>query len=928
MKLAIILALLAIPLGATITLDATCGGGCKNDITATSVSSISIAYTACAGCTAIIDIFWVTTGANAVAADITSVVDTVGGSNVFTARKVCATDGSCSNADNAIVGIAHYSILSNSGGSFTATVTFAATMAFVVVHQVSVHSDVGTLAVDATGAISGASSATPSMTTSGNLSASTQFIDAYFLGHSGAGPVTAGTGYTAVLPPLVQGDMHEYKIGGTSGTTETATMNQFGGTPGEFVGVMVTYKEPGGNPCSGVSPTTLSYTIPVDGPSPPAQAISLTRTGVAYTLSNFGGAETVRNVANTTSGTANDTLYAYINGNVNYQASPGSGSTGFDITYAGDTACSITMTYTLVARTNPTYRNLTGSAISTGTSNGEWVHNDHDLIAASAIGSIPGGTTNLLPANGSTVTTPIFNAVGRTCSPVNHVVWYSSFQPMNSDESILYSLGPGGTHWAITYPACVAHQFATFSPTITGIPFPDRFVNNVFYYRSTNTFQKVVYNTSTFAITSTTTVYTFTGADTINTGDTQGMSPDGYISFFANKSHAGDAAHPQLCSIQLSATTPSATEACRDASLEMPNTVSAGVNFTMLTPGFDSRTNKHYIFTNPNAQSAGNNYGGVYSFTPGASVLTFEYYLGIKPEWTRVPASPAANFTSMSCTNALATSSGDPCIDPNQHADVVQDSAGRQYYVPIGGKQDPSVPAAPIIDLSTGANMTLAKAAGGGLDWGFTFLDVANGGVDIGCQRDWCLVYHTDGGPNAYSILSAVANGANTDVTFTAPPTDITTGQPARFVSIAGCTGINGSWAGGSISKSGSVVTIAGVNPTGSCTGSTGFGFNNNYPATSSYRNEVNLFKVSNGSPTTVLRIGNTLGQRFLTGGANGDGYYEQICSLSPRATYVLCNVNGGDVDQGHILVFQTGIIPAGTQMTGRTAVGGKTTLQ
>lgn len=132
--------------------------------------------------------------------------------------------------------IAIYDETISSGGNITFTASFSSSVYYA---RLSVSSWTGTTAAlaDQTGSHANAAGAAANVTTSGNLTASNQLLFAATAVQSGT--VGLSTGWTVVNLTGASGNADEYLIGGTIGSTVTAT---FTSSTAASVSVIATYK--------------------------------------------------------------------------------------------------------------------------------------------------------------------------------------------------------------------------------------------------------------------------------------------------------------------------------------------------------------------------------------------------------------------------------------------------------------------------------------------------------------------------------------------------------------------------------------------------------------------------------------------------------------------------------------------------------------
>jgi hypothetical protein len=662
-----------------------------------------------------------------------------------------------------------------------------------------------------------------------------------------------------------------------------------------------------------ISTQTLNFTaspnlLPSYGPRPAAQTVTVTPSS-PNTWSLTGGTySTGFDVNGNQSGTGTATVYVYVSGFADQRGAATGLTDTVNFTISGN-SCPLTINYTVVAQLPVALTNNLGIPDSSlpGTSTGGAVFNATDLIPASLIGSIPGGS-NLLPAQGSSITLPVFGTQMWNCSPANYATLYSSVKVMNSTDNVIYMTNTsGGSSHFLTFPGCVDNP-VTFSPAPTISTFPFMWArdgtNNVGYYMSGNQLEKVVVNLGTFGLT-TTNPYSYspstcsdTSSNVITNGSTDDITPDNWVSFVTHCDHTGSLAHPQICLLDING---GFVEHCRDLSLEYAPGVSQGTNFTLASLGFSPFTNKRYILTN--SGSGNPTYGPLYSLTKGGSGLNFEHYMSMRPEAENMPSGSAASYTNQLCSSTAQ--SNNECLYTGAHSSMAEDEQGHQYWLDGGDDlQEPFRSAMFVIDLDAPASTaSLALQNGGNLS--VILPNGSSADIGSGCSWQWCV-----GQIITASVLDianwTISSCATVSTTIqctlgSAPGSGLTTGTATYISSVAGCTNANGAWPGASITVSGTTLTIAGA--TCNASGSGGWAYANTYPATRSFDHEVIAFHVHAGAGVEMHRLGPSLDRTEET-------YYHAQFNISMDGKYVIGNSNWGSLGQNHVTVMATGLNP------------------
>jgi hypothetical protein len=762
----------------------------------------------------------------------------------------------------------------------------------------------------------------------------------------GGNPFTAGAGY---------GNLTTTSDNNLASEDETVTSIQTGVTASmtasasvQAVGSVLTIKASGlPATCANLLSTqSLTFNEPRFGPRAPAQLItanlslgptSWTRTSIGQVYSFFSDASDL------STGSTSTSIFVVLFGNADSQAVANGYTDVAGIQFnPGAINCVINITYNVVANGNASnqFTNMLGiadSALTNATTPGGPV-TGYSLIPTTTIGSLPGGSDQR-PANGATMVSAEFGTSIKRCSPTGYVHLYSSISPLNSDNTVIAATPlRGGGLALIDTGTCTAHNIVLAGVTTIQWDFawsghvP---LNNRAWSFLNNTVIEITFNFGTWTATSTT-PHTFSGATVIQNGATYDMNNQGYLSYVTDKDHAGSTAHANICAVKI---VPGAgswpDNPCRDLSLEYPDGITFPPNNTGITWDVDSRTGK--IYMNANTGSGQKHYGPRYSFTPGDAALAFEGYWGISPEATITGGGfdGAKLPLGTACTLALGQATPDTnCIYTGSHSAFAGDAAGRQYWVVGSALKEPSVGAALTVDASfSSATDTTSKympGAGGGLD---VILNVGSGAGyngEMGCIQDWCITTMVTEVVTSWKITNVTVAAGTATITLDCPSgsqawngsscvasaNTFVTGNSAVIGNVGGCTQLNSAtgWPGGSVTVSGSTVTITGTGASPGCyTASTGTIAKNTYPTTYNYRDEVLLLHIVNGSTIETRRLGNRYQQNFSDTYTEGNYYTLVGCALSHDLKFAVCNSNGGKPDEDAILLMSTGILTPST---------------
>lgn len=194
---------------------AACAGLCSG-----TPQSISVSFTATAGTHIIVEGSWCNSPSCGVG---TSSTDITGGGGGISNGSDTFVNKLFDTSTSTGIGYYLYEVISATGGTHTVTLTFNSSLTTVNYAILSVHS-VKNLAAgdafDAQGSATNASSANGSCPTSGNLAQSGEWVVGFM---TAGNTITQGSGFTLLNTPSGANAADEYEVGGTSGSTVTAT---------------------------------------------------------------------------------------------------------------------------------------------------------------------------------------------------------------------------------------------------------------------------------------------------------------------------------------------------------------------------------------------------------------------------------------------------------------------------------------------------------------------------------------------------------------------------------------------------------------------------------------------------------------------------------------------------------------------------------
>lgn len=201
----------------------------------------------------------------------------------------------------------------------------------------------------------------------------------------------------------------------------------------------------------------------------------------------------------------------------------------------------------------------------------------------------------------------------------------------------------------------------------------------------------------------------------INSGGSSETSKDNWMSFWAESEHT-------VCAVDLN----TAKTYCADYQAANPgNRMGWGfIDYSMITKGVDSVTGKRYVFLMSSPAL------GAYSVNLSTGNLDFEY------------RGPELQDISHGNHDGVCDP-GEPCLG-GPHADLMEDSDGKQYMVTPKGNEEPCELDLVTYSLSKGIRLTDLESAGGGRH---RVMNLANCGTNwpsyhIGCAKNapYCVI--------------------------------------------------------------------------------------------------------------------------------------------------------------------------------------------
>ena len=201
----------------------------------------------------------------------------------------------------------------------------------------------------------------------------------------------------------------------------------------------------------------------------------------------------------------------------------------------------------------------------------------------------------------------------------------------------------------------------------------------------------------------------------INSGGSSETSKDNWLSFWAEQEH-------NVCAVDLN----TARTYCADYQAANPDNRRGWdfIDYSMITKGVDSVTGKRYVFLMASPAL------GAYSVNLSTGNLDFEY------------RGPELQDISHGNHDGVCDP-GEPCLGA-PHADLMEDSDGKQYMVTPKGNEEPCELDLVTYSISKGIRLTDLETTGGGRH---RVMNLANCGTNwpsyhIGCAKNapYCVI--------------------------------------------------------------------------------------------------------------------------------------------------------------------------------------------
>jgi hypothetical protein len=289
---------------------------------------------------------------------------------------------------------------------------------------------------------------------------------------------------------------------------------------------------------------------------------------------------------------------------------------------------------------------------------------------------------------------------------------YSTISPFSTnDKHVIANLGAAGM--TVYDRETRAVLYANRPGSLHGV-YWDAWSDGVYYFLSG---AKLMKHTLATAVTEVVIDYAVTHRFTsINAGGTGDTTIDNWLAFVAPAEH-------RICAVDIS----NIKTYCADYMAADPgNRVGwSSIDYPLMSKGVDSASGKRYVllFAKPAM--------GVYSVDLGAGVLRFEYRgpeMGLD---TQMGSGKPGNRDGV-------CDPGEVCLS-TAHADVMQDSDGRQYLVRAEDITSPCSRVLSLNDLSKGVRMNTPAAQGGGRTDMFMMARCGGGyawpSLHVGCAK-------------------------------------------------------------------------------------------------------------------------------------------------------------------------------------------------
>jgi Malectin domain len=324
-------------------------------------------------------------------------------------------------------------------------------------------------------------------------------------------------------------------------------------------------------------------------------------------------------------------------------------------------------------------------------------------------GEIPLGSF-AVPAIGGTYTDPNFGGVVRVMTGTPYIHPYALPSPISAHNKYLNVLGRDSFISSMLDLTTGAVAFYNV-PFAGGAHVWDAQDDDVYYRIYGTQVVKHTLSTNTDAV-----VADYAGQFTyINAGGSTDTSKDNWLSFWAPNEH-------NICAIDLI----NVRTYCADYLASDPNNRVGWdfIDYSLISKGVDSVTGKRYVFLMAAPAL------GAWSVNLSTGRLDFEY---------RGPE----NLDISQGNHDGVCDAGEPCLGA-PHADVMEDSDGKQYMVTTKGNEDPCELDLMTFALSSGSLLYNDESAGGGRH---RVINLANCGTNwpdyhVGCAKSspYCVL--------------------------------------------------------------------------------------------------------------------------------------------------------------------------------------------
>jgi hypothetical protein len=315
-----------------------------------------------------------------------------------------------------------------------------------------------------------------------------------------------------------------------------------------------------------------------------------------------------------------------------------------------------------------------------------------------------------VPGVGGTYIDPNFGATVRVMTGSPYIHPYSLPSPISANNKYLHVLQRDSFRSTML-------NLTTGAIAYDGVPFSNPAhvwdaTNDDVYYRIVGTqIIKHTLSTNTDAV-----VVNYAGRfSNINSGGSSESSKDNWLSFWAATEH-------NVCAVNLN----TAQTYCADYLAANPNNRVGWsfIDYSMITKGVDSATGKRYVFLMADPAL------GAYSVNLSTGKLDFEY------------RGPELLDVSQGNHDGVCDA-GEYCLGA-PHADMMEDTDGKQYMVTPKGSQNPCELDLVTYAISKGSRLTDLESTGGGRH---RVMNLANCGTTwpsyhIGCAKNapYCVI--------------------------------------------------------------------------------------------------------------------------------------------------------------------------------------------